>query len=528
MSRSFQQCISIFSDEKYLAHLRKIRRGIERETMRTNTDGYPSSHSHPAALGSALMHASVTTDFSEALLELITEPLDSAQTLMSELEALHCCVARALEDNEYLWNASIPGRLKNEDSIAIAEYGSSNSGLMKTVYRRGLSQRYGRYMQAIAGIHYNFSLPDSFWDDYARAENTSVSQDFINNNYLNLIRGCRSDAWLLTYLFGASPVLSADFALEKPHPLMNLMATGDYVVPYATSLRLSEVGYRSLEQEAIYVSANNLGDYIQSLVQAITKPHPPYQKIGMVQGSEYCQLGEGLLQIENEYYSVARPKCRAINGFSPLEALHRYGIEYVELRCLDINPELPLGIDLDTVYFLDAFLLRCLFNQTPFTTDNDDRQSHMRLVQTVECGRDPNLKLNYATTQAPLQEWGEKIIKECMLSAEILDRAFGHDGHSNACRLQMEKLHHIDKTPSGRLLANMDSSASYYDYIAKLSREYSNALKRQDLDKTVLAEFNQACERSMQEQRALEKKQHNQSFADHRQSYYSGYLLLKL
>src|SRR5690606_26674931 len=142
-----------------LALLTTIQRGIEKESLRVDAEGRLALTPHPETLGSALTHSQITTDYSEALLELITQPRASVEALLQELEETHRFVARNLGD-EIMWNQSMPPKLPPEEDIPIGWYGTSNSGMLKHVYRRGLAHRYGKAMQCIAGIHYNFSIPD--------------------------------------------------------------------------------------------------------------------------------------------------------------------------------------------------------------------------------------------------------------------------------------------------------------------------------------------------------------------------------
>lgn len=165
-----------------------LKRGIEKESLRVRPDGTLATTPHPAPLGSALTHPLVTTDFSESQLELITGVQTNAEACIEELTQIHQAVYRAIGD-ELLWSASMPCRLPDEASIPIGLYGTSNVGRAKSVYRTGLSHRYGKRMQMISGIHYNFSMPDKR----------------TNDDYFGLIRNFRRNSWLITYLFGASP-----------------------------------------------------------------------------------------------------------------------------------------------------------------------------------------------------------------------------------------------------------------------------------------------------------------------------------
>ena len=127
-------------------------RGIEREGLRIDRNGHLSSKPHPLALGSALTHPHITTDYSEALLELITGTHTTVESLLQELTEVHQFVMQQ-NRGESIWMQSMPAILPPEKDIPIATYGSSNTGMLKHVYRRGLAERYGKKMQCIAGLH---------------------------------------------------------------------------------------------------------------------------------------------------------------------------------------------------------------------------------------------------------------------------------------------------------------------------------------------------------------------------------------
>ena len=97
----------------------------------------------------------------------------------------------------------MPATLPGEADIPIAWYGTSNTGMLKHVYRRGLAERYGKTMQCIAGVHYNYSLADGLWDVLDTAPGTT--QDRRSRGYIGLIRNFTRYSWLLMYLFGAAP-----------------------------------------------------------------------------------------------------------------------------------------------------------------------------------------------------------------------------------------------------------------------------------------------------------------------------------
>ncbi|MEC8427996.1 MAG: glutamate--cysteine ligase, partial [Pseudomonadota bacterium] len=145
-------------------HLTRVFKGLEKESLRVSPDGQLSQNDHPRALGSALTHRNITTDYSEALLEFITEPTEDTEALLQQLDDIQRYTYKNLPEGETLWVASMPCMLTADEDIPVARYGDSNVGKMKTVYRLGLGERYGRTMQTIAGVHYNFSLGDEVWD----------------------------------------------------------------------------------------------------------------------------------------------------------------------------------------------------------------------------------------------------------------------------------------------------------------------------------------------------------------------------
>ena len=228
------------------------RRGIEKEGLRVSRDHYRISQlPHPIALGSALTHSSITTDYSEALLEFITGVHDTPEAALEELFNLHAFTSQSLPD-EIIWSASMPGELFGEHDIPIANYGSSNIGTMKRVYRNGLGARYGRAMQAIAGIHYNFSLPETFWEQSIEHAGASVSlKEWRTEGYLALIRNFQRRLWLLNFLTGSSPAISRSFITGQPPSHLIPGQSGTLISDHATSLRMGDLGYTSSAQDGL-------------------------------------------------------------------------------------------------------------------------------------------------------------------------------------------------------------------------------------------------------------------------------------
>ncbi|MGB3288254.1 MAG: glutamate--cysteine ligase [Burkholderiaceae bacterium] len=486
----------------HLPVLQGILRGIEKEGLRVTEQGKLAATPHPAVLGSALTNPRVTTDYSEALLELITETHDSTESLVQELEQTHRYVAQQLAD-ELIWNQSMPAHLPPEADIPIAWYGTSNTGMLKHVYRRGLAERYGKAMQCIAGVHYNFSLPDAFWDLIDIPGATPSEQR--SKGYLALIRNFTRYSWLLMYLFGASPAISKDFMRGMPNPLLELDADTLYL-PHATSLRMSDLGYQNKAQSDLQLCYNDLETFLTRMLTAVTTPWPAYEAIGTHRNGEWIQLNTNVLQIENEYYSNIRPKRATGRCERPATALAERGVQYIEVRCLDIDPESPIGISADTSRFMDAFLLFCAAEPSNLFPNNGFcRDSHDNFSLVVKQGRQPGLQLINSNLPTTREEWSAQLIEGIAPYAKLLDQVHGGDLHARALAIQAEKVRDSDKTPSARLLQTLrEQGLSLHDYSLKRSKEHRDTLRAQALAPAVREDYEAMARDSLAEQKRLE------------------------
>ncbi len=467
--------------------LAQVRRGIEKESLRVRPDGRLAMTPHPAALGSPLTHPHITTDFSESQLELITGVHAGVEDCLAELERIHQFVYRNIGD-ELLWCSSMPCNLPGDDEIPIGRFGSSNVGRMKTVYRTGLSHRYGRRMQAISGIHYNFSLPGTSSEDY-----------------FSLIRNFRRTSWLPLYLFGASPAVCSTFVAGRKHELQELRP-GTMYLPHATSLRMGRLGYQSDAQAALCVSYNSLESYAASLDEALTKPYPQYEKIGIKEKGEYRQLSTSLLQIENEFYGTIRPKRRIRPGERPLHALRERGVEYVEVRLMDLDPFVSIGIEPATCRFLDVFLLHCLLADSPPDTPKEIAAVRRNLQSAAARGREPGLKLGRNGKEVLLADWGAEILAQCEPVAAALDAAHGGGKHREALQSAAGLLKDAALTPSARVLDAMarNHDNAYVRFALAQSLSHAGALRGMPLPADVVRDFEGLTKQSLAEQQRVE------------------------
>jgi len=482
-----------------------LQRGIEKESLRVATTGKMAQTPHPAALGSALTHGSITTDYSEALLEFVTPIHTSIDTLLKELTDIHHFTYQHMGD-EKLWVNSMPCVVEGEERIPIARYGSSNVAKMKEAYRRGLGHRYGRLMQTIAGIHFNFSMGEEFWRAYLDAEDEKTYRDLRSEAYFGLTRNFLRHSWLACYLFGASPAVCKTFLKGRKHSLSDYDPSSFYA-PDATSLRLSDLGYSNNAQAGIQVSYDSLDAYVNGLKNAIQTPHPEYQKIQAVVGGKHQQLNANLLQIENEFYAVIRPKQVAKSGESPSRALEDRGVEYVEVRSLDLNPFDPIGINEDCIRFFDTLLVYGLLNDSPQLSVDEYEETVKNRQRTVMSGRKPGLALSIQGKEQPLDQAGIELINKLEPVAALLDQAHGGSQYAASLEKQRAKIQDPALTPSARILSAMDKDeVSFYHFAMVQASEHADYFKGLRMDKGTLAQYQGEATESLIEQQRLEEK----------------------
>ena len=421
--------------------------GIEKESLRIIQSQITQS-THPKKMGSALCNRYITTDFSESQLELITPPLPDKTAGLEFLDHIHHFVSHNI-NKEILWPFSMPPTIKSEQDLPIADYGISNLGLFKQLYRKGLSHRYGRSMQAISGVHYNYSLPDSIWHCSFFEDSQLDSRAIRSDGYFRMLRNIYRMNWLVLYLFGASPILTKDLLTKNTEPIQKL-DNQTYYLPYATSLRMSDFGYQNLLRAALNVSSDSLNDYISDLNMATGTISEDFQHIDTQNNTDQLQINANLLQTEDEYYAVARPKSNIISNQRLTSKLKKGGVDFIELRSLDLNPFSRIGIDEETVYFLEVFLIYCFLTTSHLINKDELKTTKDNDSLVAKRGRDPSLLLQKDQASISLQEWGKQIVDEMTPIAELLD------GEETVYRNMMckiaSKIKDPDQTLSGLLL----------------------------------------------------------------------------
>lgn len=520
MQSQFANVLAQLASSEHVKSLREIHRGVERETLRITEAGKLASTSHPVGLGSALKHPLITTDYAETLMEFITPVATDIEVTLKQLEDIHTVTYRELGD-ELLWPLSMPCFVGPASDIVIAQYGKSHNGRMKTLYRQGLTYRYGGGMQIIAGVHYNFSLPDAVWEILAEQEHRVADQTFISERYFHLIRNYKRFSWVIPYLFGASPAICKSF-LQHTEGNMEFseMGKGTVYRPYGTSLRMSDLGYTNKEQADLKITYNTLDEYVSGLRRAITTPSNRFGKIGVKVDGDYRQLNANILQIENEFYSPIRPKRVARAGETPTQALERGGVEYIEVRALDVNPFSPVGVTAEQMRLLDMLLIYCAIKASPELSWDEQIITDSNFNRVVMDGRNPRLTLQDNGYERVISDWLEDIFADLQQIAKVLDSAHGSNDYVATVSSQYRCVLNPELTLSGQFLAhlrehNLDNS----EFGMQLARTYKEQLK-QPLNYFSESEFERLREASMMAQEELEAADANSNFDDFLKEYF--------
>ena len=493
--------------------------GLEKESLRVDPSGYIALTEHPRALGSALTHPHITTDFSEALIEFVTPPFTNPADTIHFLHDLHVFAYQHLGD-ELLWCTSMPCMVGDDETIPIARYGQSNVGTMKSVYRNGLSYRYGRTMQTIAGVHFNYSLPELFWARLLDLDTDTAERDQVDAGYFACVRNFLRFGWLVPLLFGSSPAVCKTFLGNAQSDSFEMLDDGTCFEPFATSLRMSDIGYKNSNQASLTVNYDSLHDYVTSLTHAIETPHPEYQNIGVEVNGEYRQLNANLLQIENEFYSSIRPKQITQSGEKPTVALRRRGVRYLEVRSLDLDPFEPVGVALDTLRVVETLVVLCAL--TPSGTLEGENENIQRNLSVIpKHGRDPALTINVLGHNDHVFEHARRLLDAMQPIAAMLDRARVNGGYADALTRQRQRIERPHDLPSSRILTELRAQqVPFFRYAMDLSRSHAQQLRGKKLNATTQARLDEESRHSLAQQVQIEQAD-AMSFEQYLRRYFS-------
>lgn len=460
--------------EKAKKYLKKTQIGVERETLRVTEKGMLAKTKHPSTLGSKLKHPSITNDFAEAQLELITEPYTSLKTVEEHLKELHL-VAHGEIGSELLWPLSMPSTLPR--TVPIADFGASEEGKLKTLYRKGLVHRYGQNMQLISGIHYNISYDDAFFRSLHTSFKSTLSEEaFRSETYLHIARNVLRYGWIITYLYGASPTCADSFGAKGLHKF----GPKTRYLPHATSLRMSNHGYYSRIQQQLGISYNSKDAFIETMQHALTTKSPSYARIKE-------QLNSNILQYEGEWYTRVRPK-------PSLETLQTKGIEYLELRSIDIDPFHPLGIGRCQMQFLELFLLFCLVKKSPPLTESEIKTLCKNQNDVALHGRHPGVHIMEGRVLKPIGQVAKTLIRALEKMSHLLP----------VCDIEsfFAAVDDPEKTLSGKIMQVMqEENHTHESFGLKQASEHRAFYEKKVLPKAVQKEYKEIAEESVLEER---------------------------
>ena len=483
--------------------------GIEREGLRV-THNKLSDTMHPKLLGSSLTNKFITTDFAETQLELITHPLATKKNVINFLEDLHFFVHREIEDE--IWPFSMPPYIEKESDIEIADFGNSNSGLFRKTYRRGLSHRYGRFMQSISGLHLNYSFSNSLIQSIL--EQCSLPDDINTRSeiYLKALRNIQKNNWLLLYFFGCSSFISKNFYNDK----LNLLNHKDsYYLPDSTSLRMSELGYQNQNQSGHHVSFDTLDEYCNDLLNLTEALSDKYESIDLFRDGQHQQLNQNFLQIEAEYYASCRPKSDVSQEGRPINILKSNGINYLELRSLDINPFSNIGIDAQTIGFLEAFLIYNCLSECTYLSSKSAEELKRNDLEVSKNGRSKFTKLLKNNSDISLYDEGSRILD----GMSDISQALGHD--QSFLEYYRSMLRDSSKTLSGRFaLKTFEEDLEIEEFGYSLSKTYKDYFhKYNPKAKNFIEIIKSEVKRSEEEKKDIDLET-QVSFHDYLKKYY--------
>ncbi len=492
--------------------------GLEKESLRYFHNGELANTHHPKAIGASLTHKNITTDYAESQLELITRPHNNALFTLEELHDIHSFIYSKIGSDQILWPLSMPSNLPRPKDIMTAKFGASNQGQIKELYRSGLGYRYGKIMQLICGIHFNFSFSKDFWQEYfVHIENTpNWNQSDVNNKYMATIRNYMRISWLITYLFGASPIINSKF-ITSDTAISNYLKPFKnhcYIADFGTSLRSSSLGYHNKPKVNSIINYNSLEEYAKNIYQAVTTIDPEFEEIGLYRGNKQIQINCNILQIENEYYGIARPKPDEKYNHTPIfKTLLNKGIHYLELRNFDLNPFSPIGIDIEQCLFIEAVMYYCLLSESP-EFDLKERIHIKKNIETVALlGRQPDLLLKDKSTEKPLQDLANNIFAELKNIAHYLDHIDNSTKYSMVMDKYQEYINDSELTPSAKINTLLKShDIEYTQYFLSIAKENLQYFKTNPLSAEKLKYYENLASDSLTAKNKLEEKDRLQDF----------------
>ncbi|MGL4991411.1 MAG: bifunctional glutamate--cysteine ligase GshA/glutathione synthetase GshB [Sarcina sp.] len=426
-------------DSKLQKYLRICNFGLEKENLRVDKLGMLALTDHPKEFGDKKTNPYITTDFAESQIEMVTPPCDTIDSVYEFMGALNDIVSTQLK-GEYLWPQSNPPILPDESKIKVSNF----KGQDDEIYREYLANKYGKKKQLISGVHFNFSYKDDFLKLLYKKnfEKEYSFMEFKNKIYLNIARNFLRYRWLLVYLTAASPVFHKTYASDC---LENTQKISDdsFCLNNTYSLRNSDCGYKNTKD--FFVSYNSINEYANDITTAIK---------------------EGFISREKEYYSPIRLK--SIGGSSKSEDLLKYGIQYLEIRILDLDPTTEFGVSKDTLKLMHAFLTHMMFKENKHMNFDDCKEANYNDMIVTSYGRKKYIKVFECNEEVCLVKKGISIIDDVENSLRelgVLDSSY-----EEVLEKAKYKIRHSDATIASHIIKSIKES-SFIDFHINRAKE---------------------------------------------------------
>lgn len=423
--------LELIKSLNYKKRLLRGNFGIERETLRVKNDGKLSLTNHPEVFEPKINHPYITTDFSESQIEVITPTLKSIEESYDFLNTLYDIVSLEVKDKEYLWPSSMPCDLSEDIAIPVANYGDSKNEENAREYREYLLKKYGGNKQLISGIHYNFSFEEELVKDlYDKTDKSESYREFKDSIYLKVVRNYLRYRWLIIYLTGATPTIHKSFVKDE-----NIIDKNDFAISY----RNSDYGYKN--KIDLYPSYESTDSYVESVRRFVE---------------------DKLIINHKELYTQIRLKAKDNNRF--LESLSEDGINYLEIRGVDINPFFRAGIAIDDLKFLNIFIRYMLIKEeNNFKSWQEEAQKNQDMVSINGLS---DIDLFKDGKSIPMSKWALEILGEIKDMNDNLEL-----GCENLIDIMIEKVKDKDKTYAKRFL-NLIQEEGFIEGNISLAKKY--------------------------------------------------------
>ncbi|MFR1317177.1 MAG: bifunctional glutamate--cysteine ligase GshA/glutathione synthetase GshB [Clostridium perfringens] len=449
---NLDECLlKIIKDESLEDYFIKANFGLEKENVRVTERGNLALTPHPKTFGDREKNPYIKTDFSESQLEMVTPVCNTLEEVYSFICNLNKVVSlEIMKNGEFLWPQSNPPILPREEEIPIAKLSNREDEL----YRENLSYKYGKKKQVISGIHYNFSFKEEFIKLlYKELKVEKDFREFKDDIYLRMARNFQKYHWLLIYLTGASPVFHESY-IDEIKKEGEKLGEDSYYIKDDTSLRNSSYGYKN--KRDYYVSYNSIEEYASDIKNLVNDKE---------------------IQSIKEYYNPIRLK--SLGSEDMLESLINKGIDYLEVRLLDLDPLSIQGVSKETLYLVHLFMIYTLLKENKEVTYKEHEEFFQNHDMVALKGRNEEAVIYENGVPVLLKDKGREILSEM---GEIVEILFSNNEEfKNVIKRALEKINNPHDTISEKLIKDIKEEG-YINFHMRLAKEYLNNFKNKEFN----------------------------------------------